>query len=85
MDILFHIDGLNTPREAEGLTFSELFNMALEKNHQALEKLKAEFGNTIWTPEAEQFLSKNEQWWIQVAQSLKNPDKLGINFPSPFA
>ena len=61
------------PAELEGKTFEEVFRIVKERNHEVIEKIKAKFGNTTFTPEVEKFLDTNENMYIRLAQSFKDP------------
>lgn len=70
----------------ESMTFEEFFKKAVVESKKANNKLRSKFGNdTIWTPEKEAFLTKEENLWVRMGHNLKlmAMGKVGIKFDNP--
>ena len=67
MEIKEPRDGV-IPKDIEGKTFQQMFEMVRVKNHEILEKMKRISGLTFYTPEVEAFLTDEEIGWLRLAK-----------------
>lgn len=71
MNIEFNFDE-PIPKELEGKTLEQMFNIVKEKNHLVIEKMKALTGNTIYTEEVEKQLTPDEIMYLRLAKMFKH-------------
>ena len=56
------------PKDIEGKTLQQAFEMVRVKNREIIEKMRKISGLTVYTPEVEAFLTDEEIGWLRLAK-----------------
>lgn len=60
------------PKELQGKTLQECFDITRVKSKQIIQKIKEKFGNAEFTPEVEEFLSYDENMYLRLNKMFQD-------------